>query len=691
MNVNKDYIFQASSYEQRSLRLKYLENLYTIPLQWADGAVKNRFRVVNDKICCLLFLLCMSLMISIMANTIDMSSNEVFLKTYDSSNNECGKDKANNYPFLYMLTYTEPYKSVCVANCPTFDYNQIKFNSEDKMSRQEAVAIDPLDFKDFSRTYGGLSRHKSKSLNVKEAFGYDIGWAKGYFTEEQFNAYTKRKVINCFSNNEFQSCTVDNKDFYAYDSYVAMNALCVPLAPKAALLFSKFSKKLNYGFVGDIIESIELVGWSFLITFGISLVLFIFIKWYLNDNIWIIITLLGFTFLAIGSFIIYNYTHVGPLNHAFNVIRIKYLQFLIDNRNFMIGLAGTCILCGFTTFVSFFRFRKFLHLALYILYYAAETTLTSISLLISAIFITCLQIAAILTTIYTVLRTYTYGNEIHNSENGAPFISFDVNMYDYMLIIFLLFSAYWLISVLHSYNRLIIAALTCNIYFRQTENIRTINLFCHCLTHHIGTVAWTIILPPITVLAIPLKILHYLIISDNPKILQRVLSKLLCPLIWLYENFIDRFSVNSLILAYMGSEGFIKANNRYYYLKEKYNDEIYVLTLLGDSLDLMCKLLPVFLATCLAYVIYANSIELKQNINNIGGIFTLIFVFSFIISSIIIELFSTTYSSLLICYLIERNVQDKYGVSQMLCPSEIVYVIQEVQMEKIKDLNVNTI
>ena len=64
----------------------------------------------------------------------------------DSEGNICGKDKDfEEYPYLFIYKFDEPYKSVCVKECPKFDYNQMRYNSNGK----NKTKIDPVYFEDF--------------------------------------------------------------------------------------------------------------------------------------------------------------------------------------------------------------------------------------------------------------------------------------------------------------------------------------------------------------------------------------------------------------------------------------------------------------------------------------------------------------------------------------------------------------
>ena len=671
----------ARAYRRR--QLEDLEAEYKVPIEWADGPIRDRFRRVTDKCCLLLFLLTLLAMIGTTAYALNNSDPEAISRVYDSSGNACGSGNAKDFPYLYLNSFKAPYKSVCVATCPTFDYNQIKYNADGiHPPAEDSPGATPLDFKTFSKQHAGLSHVKSANITPKEAFGYDEGWANNYFSEEQFNIYTRRVKIDCLPNVQFPTCQVDNQNMFAYDSYGVQNLVCVPLSPKAALMFNKVSKRFDVGVIGDMVEAIKLFMYSALIALAASLVFVILIYCCTTLVTWVMLLALAATFIAAGILIILNYTNTGPLNNAFNAARVKYIQFLVQNKALMITLGSICLALGLLTIFVMIKFSRYIRLAIPILSYAAKTTLRNIMLILLSAFILALQIAVFLLELYIIMRIYTMGKENRESEQGSPFVSHEMDQGKYALLILHSIGTYWLIVTLNNFNDFVTAAITCNIYFRQHTTIRNLNIFCHCLGHHIGSVACSIILLPVLIFKLAFGWLDYLTTSDAPNGLQRFVRKLLYPCCWCYENFIDRFSESYFPVVYMGSENFYPANTRYYYLKEKYSDESYTISLIGEIFGLVGKLLIAFLTLYISYVIYNNSMELQQNIDYVGVMFLLTFLVGFFIGSLFINLFATTYDTVMVCYLIERNIQENYGTAQLKCPEEVAVVMREIQAEQ---------
>ena len=669
----------------RTFRRRQLEGLeadYKVPIEWADGPVRDRFRSVTNKGCLLLLLLCLSAMIGTAIYALKNSDQYAISRMYDSSGNSCGEGAAKNYPFLYLMTFKAPYKSVCVSSCPVFDYNQIKYNADGKHPlAPSAEGSKALYFEEFSKKYAGLSRAKSANITPKEAFGYDEGWANQYFTKEQFDTYTRRTKIDCLPNNEFHSCKVDNEHFFAYDSYDLLDLVCIPLAPKAALLFNKVSGRFEHGIVGDMVKAFGLLTWGAMIALAASLVFLILILCCTSLTTWALLLTLALTFFASGAFVIYNYAHTGPLNNAFNATRVKFLHFLIVNKVLMMTLAILSLALGcFTLFITCI-YIKYVKMAIPILSYAAKTTLRNILLILLSALTIAIQIGVFFIELYIMLRIYTSGKEIHDDRQGSPFVTYEVNEINFSMLVLHAFGTYWLIITLNNFNDFVTAAITCNIYFKQHNTIKNLNIFCHCLGHHIGSIAWSIILLPILVFKIAFGWIDYLLTSDNPNIVQRSLRKMLCLCCWCYENLVDRFSENYFPMVYMGSENFLPANTRFYYLKEKYSDESYMISIIGALFGFVGKTLIAFLTTYASYIIYNNSIELQQNIDNVGALFLVTFILGYFIGSLFINLFATTYETIMVCYLIERNIQDNYGVTQLKCPEEIAQMMREVHTE----------
>jgi choline transporter-like protein 2/4/5 len=101
---------------------------------------------MTDIICCLIFLLYIAGMVALVVLNMANSKVSSMKHQLDSDGKACGFDAGReDKPYLLMFSFSAPFKSVCVKECPVFDYNQIKYNSDGKNSSK----IEPLYFTRF--------------------------------------------------------------------------------------------------------------------------------------------------------------------------------------------------------------------------------------------------------------------------------------------------------------------------------------------------------------------------------------------------------------------------------------------------------------------------------------------------------------------------------------------------------------
>ncbi len=112
-----------------------------------------------------------------------------------------------------------------------------------------------------------------------------------------------------------------------------------------------------------------------------------------------------------------------------------------------------------------------------------------------------------------MLRIYTSGEEIHEKKDGNPFVHYKVNAWNRFLIVAHCFGTYWLIIVLNNFNDFVCAAIVVNNYFntKTVQEISNINILCHCLSHHVGSIAWSVILVPVLAIKLIFGIFDYLL------------------------------------------------------------------------------------------------------------------------------------------------------------------------------------
>ena len=67
---------------------------------------------------------------------------------------------------------------------------------------------------------------------------------------------------------------------------------------------------------------------------------------------------------------------------------------------------------------------------------------------------------------------------------------------------------------LNNFNDYVTAAISLNYYFQC--DIMNIRIFCHVLSHNIGTIAWSIILLPALIIKIIFWPFDYLLTPEDP-------------------------------------------------------------------------------------------------------------------------------------------------------------------------------
>lgn len=351
--------------EDRQALLASLEVDYQTPQMWANGPVHNKYRKVTDKFCLVIFL---SFLLFLIWTTFYASINtdpKGIKKVYDSSGNVCGEGEATDYPLLYLVTFTAPYKSVCVKQCPSFDYNEIKgkLPGEGKLSAFE-----------FNNLYAGTSHTGLPDMTESEAFAFNPEWANGYFTKQQWDNYLEKIKIDCLTNNEILYCTPE-AGLAIYDSYPVLDTFCEPLTPKAGLMFNRVESKFNNGLIGDLLFAKSIFIKTALMTLAFSIVFIIFTATCTKVTTWLIFLGTIIMLITSGVVLLGSFIYTGPLNDALNPLRVKYIHFFASNQITIIIVGSILILSGLFVLLLMCKHRKSIKLSIPLISIASKTTL----------------------------------------------------------------------------------------------------------------------------------------------------------------------------------------------------------------------------------------------------------------------------------------------------------------------------
>lgn len=664
--------------DERQELVKELEADFRCPEAWGQGPAQNKFRHWTDIVCYAIFVATLLFMIATAIWAGAKSDHEGVFKLYDSSGNICGQGAAANYPLLFLQTFESPYRSVCVSACPQFDYNQIAYNA----TANATSDLSAMYYQEFARKHAGNSYTTSNDINEREAFAYNPGFANGYFSEPQWNTYVKRVQVDCLPNKQYANCVSDGTKFFPYDSYAVIGKICAPLSPKTALMFTKVSATLQGSKVHDIAYAKSLYGYTALVAFGLSVVFLVLLFLCTTLFSWLLFVTLGLALLALGILIFVSYGYTGQLNDPSNALRVKYLQYLIDHRGLLIFIGVIAILAGLFAFYLMIRYRGYIQTSIPLIKYATKSSLKNFLLNILSVVVLLVQIFVFVLELYIVSKIYATGAETTNFATGQPYATYDLNAWNTFCIVLHVFGTYWLIVTLNNFNDFICAAATVNDYFwHDTKGpIQDLNVFCHTLGHHVGSIAWCLFLLPALVLKVVLGPIDWFTASDNPNAVQRLVRKILYPCFWFYNRTIQRITANYFPITYLGCENFWPASKRYYYLTERYNDRAEIIILVGDFFSIASKLLIMIGCVGFSYLIYKSRIDYQQNINSIGLIFVIAAVIGYIVGGLFINIFVTTYQAVVVCYLVEVDIiTNSNNALNLKHPAELAEVINDLK------------
>ena len=602
---------------------------------------------------------------------ISKTNHSDLYKLYDSSGNDCGTGDVKDYPLLYMQSFRSPFKSVCVKECPKFDYNQIKYNSTGSLNHKPTnedtsaystlylEASTPLYFIEFNEKYAGRSSTHTLNMDDKEIFGYDDGFANGYYSENEWNNYlSNMQHINCFPNEQFSSCEYKENEFWVYDSYPVLNLMCVPVAPKTALHFFKISSQINHGVIGDILDAKVIFFYCGLISLIISLVFLVATRYMGNIIIWVMMVVVGLLLILASIMILLTFYYDGPMYKKSNHLRMKYSSYFLNHKVGFHILAILLFLLGIYIFYVIFKKRQEIKIALPLLNIAARVSIKHILLIVLSLVVVICQILVILIELYVMLRLFTMGEEeSDNDQTGSPFVFFKLGFWAYFILGLHIFGTVWLLIFLNNLNDFINCAVTVNYYFET--KLKNLNIFCHSFFNNSGTIAWTIVLLPTLIIKTIFWPLKWLFTSENPNKFQNSVNDKCHSCCLGYEYMIDSICENYMALSYMGSEGFLISTRRYFYLTQKYLEEHQTVSLLSFIYNLLGKCFITIISGYCGVVIFGHNLELQQNVKYVGVVFFLFYFISFFLGNLFINLFSTCYDTIIICYLVEYNIYEQ--------------------------------
>lgn len=657
----------------RNERQRFFEGLarkYPVPPEWAKGPVHDRRRRVTDSIFFALFAVCLLLMGLNLLWAFSKSSDSGFKKVRDSSGNVCGVGAAKNHPFLYLQSHSEPYRSVCVRKCPSFDYTKINpagLSAKNGSKKSGKAAGRPVYFEEFSKKYAGRSHTHEEVLNEREAFEFPRYWANNRFTEQQWLTYLQSFTVECLPNQHFASCA-HSSDFSVHDSYAAVRNVCVPLSPKAALLFNKVAARYRLGLAEDLRLLLPLLVRVAVFAFLLSLVFFAAVyglpRMATAGLVAVAVaSLLGVTLLVFQGL----YGH-GALNNIYNPLRVKYLQFWIDNRfcTMIIGVAA--LLAAVLLALYAVKHRRFLPLTSHMARLTVRQTLRNGLLVGLTAGILLAELGVFLLSAVTLARLCTTGKEV--APANAPLTIYTCPFYLKLMAALQVLGTYWLLAVLEGLRDFVVGAVTVDFYFGAA--ISPLHVLCHTVGHHIGSLALLAMLAPLRLVRrwiCGFAALAGLAARPRGGVWQGEGSRL-C------ENFVCAASRRSMIIVYLGSVGFWRATRTVHALAETFSSYAGILLRVGDLAGLSARITATLLSVFFSYYGYKGSIALQQNVDSLWVLWLGAGCLGYFVGSALHALFAQTHEAVFVCHVVQLEL-NRQGYNFQAGPRELQDALAE--------------
>ena len=628
-----------------------------VPERLGQGPVE--VRRVTDILClvaCMIFFLFFIVMTFVYSF---INNYQLMLKPLDSDARICGQDDpVKNHPYLYLFKFDRNYRSVCVSECPKFDYNQIKYNS----NGSNTSYIQPLYFENYTTVVRNSIIYGDSDTPRTTSFDFDGNFAAGYYNKTQFDTYRQRFTLNCIPNTDVKSCTQNIPDgINYYDSRPYALNICFPLSSKIMLGMGFFGD-ISKGIFSDLSNAVWMIFLSFLTALIFALLILFLSSYFIQWLIWVQFGLFILVALFIGvccwivAFGDYSEYLRGK---GWKPELVKQYAQLYNEKWQMILLGLFCFILAICIGLFFFFNIKSIKQAAVILKHGVGVVIRNFELIILCIILFVVQIVAFFTALWIAVGIYTSGQMNKDSVVGAPIADFNVGFWRWLLIILTFFAAYWILCFINNFGDFLTSATIVNYYFQRKRKL--LQALTDTSIYHLGSVAIaSLILLPVTLLQIMFGWLFDLLtatgLEGDPNAFQKIASKVCICIVYPYKKWILRIEEVAFAMVYLTSADYCPSSKETYYLFLAYQNKIGRLGLVSLLYKVVVALSISFFNAWMFYGIFSYFSYFIRNINNPLVPSFFIFLTSLLITLIFLNVFTTATNACVLCYLIELDI-----------------------------------
>ncbi|CAE7456067.1 slc44a1, partial [Symbiodinium microadriaticum] len=439
-------------------------------------------------------------------------------------------------------------------------------------------------------------------------------------------------------------------DAFASD-YIDTNAISIP---------SSYSDggdgNWSTGFFADLFQ---LRGYIFGFGIGIALFLSFFYLFFLRipgvlfTMIWTVLIAI-FLVLAVGSIMLYTLSQQWANNDDRKTSEVRTLQALSIIGFVLTGLY-VCLLCVM---------RKRIVLALGIVKEASRALAAMPILVLMPVF-QALAIVVFLVpwTIYAIYLASSGDIEVHEtSDTPGDETQYKTMEYDQntrLAFLYLLFCWFWTSEFILAVGQITSAMAISAWYFTRDKksegNGTVIWAFRTTCFYHLGTAAFgSLIIAIIKTIRAILAYLQKKAKKSGNQLALCVLRMLQCCM-WCVEKCMRFLNKNAYIQTAIYGYSFCKACRSAFFLIARNVLRVIAVSYVGDFVLFLGKLFVPLLTTFLCYLALGYAIGGK-NVNGLVGPLVVVFILSYFIVNIFVEVFGMAISTILICYCADEEM-----------------------------------
>lgn len=660
-----------------------------LPIEFGSRGPKDDERC-TDVVCLSLFLAYIAGMVLIVILMRSSSNIEAMRDVMDSEGNRCGKDQGyEQFPKLLFFKFTPNFRSVCVQACPKFDYNQIRFNSTGTATEY----IQPVYFSNFSAAVkakreeeesGNQRRRRMLRIDIEaqelaqegepdqeqdnSIFEYDEEAAQDYYTEQQWNDYVSNFNLVCRTNDDVSTCENNpGQGVYMYDSRDFVGNVCTPVAPRIV------AKLGGFGDLSSAFEDLKTSMWfivgSVVVTILVSMVVLCVTKVFIGCLIWCLICLAILITFLISAFcfaIVYyaeKAAFVGDYaNRAGPEVAAQYQKIMEIKQTILYVGIGTLIL-GIVMLIIIIVKRKAISVAAGVIEVAADYIFDHPTLFVIALAFFVLQVGTFIACLYGLLVIHTNG-EKRADNNGSPFPIFEYSVVKWFAMIYFVIGTYWVTVFWNNVTDFAVASSAVDDYFKK--DVGTFKEAFKAMTFHAGTVAYgSLVLFPMAVFKTLFGWIHALARDDKPNAIQKFLGKACCVCCWPYEKFCLRLDDNAFAMVALTQLNFCPGGKKEFYLSRRIGKKIGDAKIIGFVYNLAGRIGIAGITTWISYLVFSRAQYFKERVSNPAVPTLAVFFASVVVSQLVMNMFGTASSAILMCYLVQLDTGNKPNYSEL--------------------------